>query len=246
MVPFQDPNSEYAQFMGINARWLKDKTLWISSFIDEESSNSIISSLLYLRNESSKGSTIKLYLNIPGALLRPSLAIFDVITEIKAAGIEVETTNLALCAGMGAIIAGSGTKGKRNVMPNARFLLQKTGIDSVFQGQASDIALEVRNVKKWNEKTLGELANLTGQSIERIEADLKRDFYLSSEEAVRYGICDNVLLPKPSKRRSPVGVDLGNFASETDQRVTGTTEERRGANPGGGGDDDDGPPIGKA
>ncbi|KAL7538807.1 hypothetical protein ACHAXR_008810 [Thalassiosira sp. AJA248-18] len=254
MVPYRAPGSAYDQFIGLQSRQLRDRKLWIARYIDEEASNSIISSLLYLQSESDK-EDIKLYLNIPGANLRPALAIYDAVSELKADGCKIATTNIALCAGMGALLAGAGTKGMRYSLPNARYLLQKTGMDQVFQGQASDIALEVRNVKKWNEKINGEISKVTGQSMERIDQDLKRDFYLSSEEAVRYGLIDEVLLPMPNKRQPASGfVDLGSFQSGEEQKYQGENppeQQQQQQEPGNKGmmrtnDDDDDPKIAKA
>ena len=257
MVPYRAPGRTSDVFIPMSSRQLRDRKLWISRYIDDNASNSIISSLLYLKSEDEK-EDINLYLNIPGANLRSALAIYDAIHELKADGCKISTTNIALCAGMGAILAGAGTKGLRASLPNARFLLQKTGItDAVYQGQATDIALEVANVKEWNRKMNLEIAKLTGQTPERIDADMKRDFYLSSEEAVRYGLIDTVLLPMPNKRQPPTEVvDLVNFASGEEQKYQGenppsSMEEGGGqqqqSNPGMmGNDDDDGPPIGKA
>ena len=210
----QAPGSTYASFIGLKSSQLRNGKLWISQFIDDEASNSIISSLLYIQSEAKKDK-IELFLNIPGATLRPALAIYDAINELKADGVEISTTNVALCAGMGALIAGAGTKGKRKSMPNARFLLQKTGMDGVFRGQASDIALEVASIKSSNEKICGEISRVTGQTVERINDDLKRDFYLSSDEAVRYGLIDEVLMPTFGKRQPVVGqmLDIGVFQS---------------------------------
>lgn len=253
MVPYRAPGSTYDQFVGLKTRQLRDRKLWIAQYIDEEASNSIISSLLYLQSESDK-EDIKLYLNIPGASLRPALAIYDAVSELKADGCKISTTNIALCAGMGALLAGAGTKGMRYSLPNARFLLQKTGIDSVFQGQATDIALEVANVKKWNKKIGEEISRVTGQSTERIDEDLRRDFYLSSEEAVRYGLIDEVLLPMPNKRQPPSDVvDLGSFQSGDDQKYQGEgpppgeQQQQQGQrNAGMLRNNDDEPPVGKA
>lgn len=262
MVPYRAPGRTYDTFIGMKSRQLKDRTLWIARYIDEEATNSIISSLLYLQSMSDK-EDIKLYLNIPGANLRSALAIYDAVTELKDDGCKIHTTNIALCAGMGAVLAGAGTKGLRYSLPNARFLLQRTGMDGVFRGQATDIALEVANVKKWNEKISGEISKVTGQTTERINEDLKRDFYLSSEEAVRYGLIDGVLLPMPGKRQPPMEiVDLGSFSSGDEQRYQraenpggGSVEEQRRKMQEGGNngmlrttddDDDDGPKVGKA
>ncbi|KAL7478800.1 hypothetical protein ACHAW6_004553 [Cyclotella cf. meneghiniana] len=252
LVPYKAPGSSYASFIGLKSSQLRNGKLWISQFIDDEASNSVISSLLYIQSEAKK-ERIELYLNIPGAVLRPALAIYDVINELKADGVQIATTNIALCAGMGALIAGAGTKGQRKSMPNARFLLQKTGIDGVFRGQASDIALEVANVKKWNEKINGEFAKVTGQPMDRIDNDLRRDFYLSSDEAVRYGLIDEVLMPTSSKRQPATSqmLDLGVFQSgqkyqgggkssrDEGQYQPSRREQKRGS-------DDDAPTIGKA
>jgi len=224
--------------------------MFISQFIDEQAANGIISILLYLRKESAK-DPISLYFNVPGGWLRPSLAVYDLIQNTKK-NCEIETVNLGVCAGMGAILCSAGTKGKRSAMPNARFLLQRTGMDKVFRGQATDIALEVKNNKAWNDRMENELSVLTGQPLERIQKDLKRDFYLSSDEAVQYGLIDQVLLPSPRKRAARGGdADLGAFEGE-EQRYQGRENERGGGwgsrQPEGGSgskkdDDDDEPKI---
>jgi ATP-dependent Clp protease protease subunit len=195
----------------------RDRTMLIGKYIDEEAANEIISIILYLRKEDPKGP-ISLYFNVPGAILRPALAVYDVLLQTRDM-CEISTVNLGLCTGMGSLLCGAGTKGKRSAMPNSRFLLSRTGMDRPFQGQASDIALEVRNVKALNEKMEQELSKMTGQTIGKIQQDLKRDFYLSSDEAVQYGLIDQVLLPTPNKRAARgQAVDLGSFEGADGQR----------------------------
>lgn len=195
----------------------RDRTLMIGKFIDEEAANEIISIILWMRKENPRGD-ISIYFNVPGALLRPSLAIYDLLQQTKQ-NCDIETVNLGLCTGMGAFLCAAGTKGKRSAMPNSRFMLQRTGLDEVIRGQATDIVLEVRNVKKCNDRMENELSMLTGQSLEQIQGDLKRDFYLSSDEAVRYGLIDQVLLPAPLKRAARgQGADLGAFEGDEEQR----------------------------
>lgn len=195
----------------------RDRTMFISRYIDEEAANNIISIMLYLRNESPR-DPISMYFNVPGAQLRPALAIYDLMQNTKK-NCEIETVNLALTAGMGSLLCAAGTKGKRSALPNARFLLQRTGMDNVFQGQATDIALEVRNVKACNDRMEKELSLLTGQPVDRIHNDLKRDFYLFADEAVQYGLIDQVLLPSPRKRAARgQDADLGAFEGNEDQR----------------------------
>lgn len=239
MVPYTPPGQDYSQFIDIYSAMYRDRTMMISKFIDDEAANNIISILLYMRSQDQK-EKISIYFNVPGALLRPSLAIYDLIQKLKE-DCEVETVNLGLCVGMGAYLCGAGTKGKRSAMPNSRFLLHRTGIDQVFQGQATDIGLEVKNVKTWNDKMEKELSTLTGQPLDRIEQDLKRDFYLSSDEAVQYGLIDQVLLPAPLKRAARgQDADLGAFEGDEEQRYQG--EENKESNAGGWGSQQQAPP----
>jgi len=226
-VPYKAPDSDYAQFIDITAAMYRDRTMMISQFIDEEAANNIISILLYLRNEDPR-EKISIYFNVPGALLRPSLALYDLLDQTKKQ-CEIETVNLGLCTGMGAFLCAAGTKGMRNAMPNSRFLLQRTGMDQPFRGQASDIGLEVKNVKTWNDRMETELAKLTGQPLDKIQTDLKRDFYLSSDEAVQYGLIDRVLLPSPRKRAARgQEADLGAFEGEEEQRYQNQPENKGG------------------
>jgi len=247
MVPYKAPGSDYAQFVSISARMYRERIMFVSKFIDENAANEIISIMLYLRKEDPSGP-ITLYFNVPGAQLRPALAVYDLILQTRE-NCEINTVNLGLCTGMGAFLCGSGTKGRRCAMPNSRFLLQRTGLDSPFQGQASDIGLEVSNLKKMNDRMEHELAKMTGQPVSQVQLDLKRDFYLSSEEAVQYGLIDKVLLPAPRKRATQgQDADLGAFEGDDDQKyqdknefgsgwkdeARNTKEDKK---------DDDGPPI---
>uniref|UniRef100_A0A7S3DMH9 ATP-dependent Clp protease proteolytic subunit n=1 Tax=Entomoneis paludosa TaxID=265537 RepID=A0A7S3DMH9_9STRA len=257
MVPYKPPNSEVAQLIDINAAMYRDRTVMLNKFIDEETANEFIAIMLYLRKEDPR-APISLYFNVPGGLLRPSLAIYDLIQNTKQ-NCRIETVNLALCAGMGAILCSAGTKGERSAMPNSRFLLQRTGMNEVFRGQATDIALEVKNVKKWDRRMQEELALLTGQDVEKISKDMLRDFYLSSDEAVRYGLIDRVFLPSPRKRAAGrEEANLGAFEGDDDQKYQGgenqggwgnrpppTPPANGGAGGPPGGGDDDGPKIAK-
>mmetsp|Transcript_13877 Transcript_13877/g.28642 ORF Transcript_13877/g.28642 Transcript_13877/m.28642 type:complete len:330 (-) Transcript_13877:35-1024(-) len=220
MVPWTPPGSDYAQFMDINSAMYRDRTLMISRFIDEEAANEIIAILLWMRQQDSY-KTISIYFNVPGALLRPALAIYDLIEQTKE-NCEIETVNLGLCTGMGSFLCAAGTKGKRSAMPNSRFLMQRMGLDKPVRGQAVDIVLEVKNIKMWNDRTEKHLAKLTGQPVEKIQNDLKRDFYLSSDEAVQYGLIDQVLLPAPLKRAARgQNADLGAFEGDEEQKYQG-------------------------
>lgn len=252
MVPWTPPGGTVAQLVDLYSAMYRDRTMMISKFIDEEAANEIICIILYMRKEDPRGD-ISIYFNVPGALLRPSLAIYDLLEQTKEQ-CNIETVNLGLCTGMGAFLCSAGTKGKRSAMPNSRFLLQRTGLDEVIRGQATDIVLEVRNIKKINDRVENELAKLTGQPLERIQKDLKRDFYLSSDEAVQYGLIDQVLLPAPLKRAARgQAADLGAFEGDDEQRYqnqentggwgsqkTQEREEKKKKK-----DDDDGPAVSK-
>jgi ATP-dependent Clp protease, protease subunit len=196
----------------------------INKFIDEAAANQLISIMLYLRDENPR-EKISMYFNVPGGQVRPSLAIYDLMENTKQR-CEIETVNLALCAGFSSLLCAAGTKGKRHAFPNARFLLQRVGMDKVFRGQATDIALEVRNVKAANDRMEKELATLTGQPTDKIATDLQRDMYLVADEAVQYRLIDSVLLPSPRKRAARGGpTDLGTFEGEEDQRYQGDNDE---------------------
>jgi ATP-dependent Clp protease, protease subunit len=188
--------------------------MMVGRYIDENAANEIISMLLYLRKESMT-TPIDMYFNVPGAQLRPGLAVYDLIVQTRDQGCEIRTVNLALCSGIGALLVGAGTKGHRSAMPNSRFLLQHTGIDQGFRGQASDIGLEVKSVVQSNVRLDLELHRMTGQSIAKIKLDMERDFYLAADEAVQYGLIDQVLLPTFNKRSATGGtVALGSFEGE--------------------------------
>lgn len=255
MVPYKPPGSDYAQFIDIYSRMYRDRTMLIGKYIDENAANEIISIILYLRQEDTSGP-ITLYLNVPGADLRPALAVYDLILQTRE-NCEINTVNLGLCTGMGAFLCGAGTKGRRCAMPSSRFLLQRTGLDRPFQGQASDIGLEVANLKKMNDRMEYELSKMTGQTVAQVQLDLKRDFYLTSDEAVRYGLIDKVLLPAPQKRAAQgQDADLGAFEGEDEQKYQNKKEsgwgsgwkdeaanDRNKSKNNNDDDDDDGPPI---
>jgi ATP-dependent Clp protease protease subunit len=223
----QPPGSDVARFVDINSAMYRDRTLMINKFIDEEAANEIISIILWMRQEDPR-KDISIYFNVPGALMRPSLAIYDLLEQTKE-NCDIETVNLGLCTGMGAFLCAAGTRGRRSAMPNARFLLQRTGLDQPVRGQAVDIVLEVKNIKMWNDRIEKELSKLTGQPLEKIQHDLKRDFYLSSDEAVQYGLIDQVLLPSPLKRAARgQEADLGAFEGDEEQRYQGQENQSGG------------------
>jgi len=196
MVPWKPPGGGYQDtyFIPISQRLYRDRIIVLGDFLDEQRSNNLIATLLYLKQEN-KRKQISLYINIPGALMKPTMAVYDTLmTEFQET--PIMTVNLGLATGMAAFLCAAGTRGKRCALPNSRFLLQKTGLDDPYQGQALDIGLKVRDNIVDNQNMARELAKLTGHTYDKIQRDLSRDFYLSSFEAREYGLVDKVLLPK--------------------------------------------------
>lgn len=192
-VPYNPPGTQQHMFVDIYQRLYRDRIILVGSFLDEEACNNLIATLLYLKFESAV-KPVSIYFNSPGALMKPCLAVYDTLQSLPC---PVSTVNLGLSTGLGAFLCGAGTKGMRYALPNARFLMQRTGLDDPYQGQASDIGLVVGENMRDNTRIENELAMLTGQSLETIKRDMQRDFYLSSYEAVQYGLIDKVLIPKP-------------------------------------------------
>ena len=114
---------------------------------------------------------ISIYFNVPGALMKPCLAVYDTLRTLEC---PVTTVNLGLATGMGAFLCGAGTKGMRYALPNARFLMQRTGLDDPYQGQASDIGLMVRENLRDNDRMEKALVTMTGHPLEKIKKDMSR------------------------------------------------------------------------
>jgi len=203
-VPYQPPGTDYIMWTDIYQRLYRDRVLLVSNFIDEDKANNLIATLLYLKYDS-PSKPISIYFNVAGALMKPCLAVYDTIRTLDC---PISTVNLGLATGMGAFLCGAGTKGMRYSLPNARFLMQRTGLDDPYQGQATDIGLIVSENLRDNDRVERALAQMTGQSLETIKRDMSRDFYLNGQEAVNYGLIDRVLYPAP-KSSSPTEASFG-------------------------------------
>jgi len=192
MVPFY-PNkaSKDYQWMDIYNALGRTRTLFVGRFLDDEACNQLIASLIWLQGQDSK-EPITLYFNVPGCIIRPSLAVFDVMRRMTC---PLITINAGLTVGMGALLCAVGTSGQRYALPNSRFLMSKTGLEDGQQGQAVEISLAVEQVMKDNVKATGELARLCGVPLIKLQQDLQRDFYLTAAEAAAYGVIDKVMVP---------------------------------------------------
>lgn len=219
MVPYY-PNkaSKDYQWMDIYNALGRTRTLFVGRFLDEEAANQLIASLIWLQGQSEK-DPITMYFNVPGSIIKPSLAVYDVMRRMTC---PLITINTGLTVGMGALLCAVGTEGSRFAFPNSRFLMSRVGLEDGFQGQATDIALMVADVMNDNRKMTGELARLCGVPLQKLENDLKRDFYLTAAEAAAYGLIDKVMIPaQPVKMMRYRGEDddLVNFGHFSEVRL---------------------------
>ena len=173
----------------IYSRLLKDRIIFLSGEIDENTANVIIAQLLYL--DSLNNNDIFLYINSPGGDISSGLAIYDTINYIKS---DVSTICIGLAASMGAFLLLSGTKGKRIALENSEIMIHQP-LGGV-KGQASDIKIVSDHILKIKDKINKIISNKTKQRISKIEIDTDRDFYMDSNQAKEYGIIDKVLKKK--------------------------------------------------
>lgn len=171
----------------IYSRLLKDNIIFLGGPIDDTVANLVIAQLLFLQSEDPK-KDISIYINSPGGVVTAGLAIIDTMNHIKN---DVSTVCIGVAASMGAMILSAGTKGKRYILPNADVMIHQPSGGT--EGQASDIEISAKRILKMRENLNKMLAKNTGQPLSKIEKDVDRDFFMSAEEAKKYGIIDKVL-----------------------------------------------------
>lgn len=185
MVVEQSGNTERAY--DIYSRLLKDGIIFLGSAIDDSVANVIIAQLLFLEAEDSE-KDISIYINSPGGVVTAGMAIYDTMKFIKN---DVVTICMGQASSMAAIILAGGAKGKRYALPNSRVLIhQPLG---GFQGQATDIMIHAEEIKKIKDNIIKLLAHHTGRKDSEIAKDIERDYYMTGEESVKYGIIDSVI-----------------------------------------------------
>ncbi|MGD0265112.1 MAG: ATP-dependent Clp endopeptidase proteolytic subunit ClpP [Candidatus Methylomirabilota bacterium] len=184
----------------IFSRLLKDRIIFIGTPIDDAGANLVIAQLLFLEAEDPE-KDIHLYINSPGGSVTASLAIYDTMQFVKPA---IETICMGQAASGAALLLAAGTKGKRMTLPHSRIMIHQPygGV----QGQAVDIQIQAREILRMREELNRIIAKHTGQSLERVEKDSDRDFFMSSEEAKEYGLVDEVILYRDLARRQAEGV----------------------------------------
>lgn len=171
----------------IYSRLLKDRIIFLGTAINDEVANLIIAQLLFLESEDPE-KDINFYINSPGGIVTAGLAVYDTMQYIKS---DIATVCIGQAASMGALLLTAGNKGKRYALPNARILIHQPM--GGFQGQASDIAIQAREILRMKE-TLNEILTLhTGKDINQIQIDTDRDYFMSGKEAKEYGLIDHVI-----------------------------------------------------
>lgn len=171
----------------IYSRLLKDRIVFLGDTVDDGVANTIIAQLLFLESQD-KEKDIKLYINSPGGSVTAGLAIYDTIQYIKP---DVSTICVGLAASMAATLLASGTKGKRFVLPNSEILIHQ--VMGGAEGQAIDIKIRAERILRIRDRLNEILAKHTGQAREKIEKDTDRDYFMTAEEALKYGIVDKII-----------------------------------------------------
>jgi ATP-dependent Clp protease protease subunit len=171
----------------IYSRLLKENIIFLSGPIDDDVANTVIAQLLFLQSEDSK-KDIRLYINSPGGHVSAGLAIIDTMNHIKN---DVSTVCVGMAASMAAVILASGAKGKRFSLPNSEIMIHQPLGGA--QGQATDIQITAKQILKLKEKLNKMLSDKTGKPLAEVERDADRDYYMSAEEAKKYGIVDKVM-----------------------------------------------------
>lgn len=171
----------------IYSRLLKDRIIFLGTEIDENVANLIIAQLLFLESEDSK-KDIQLYINSPGGLVTAGMAMYDTMNYIKP---DVSTIVVGSASSMAAVLLSAGAHGKRFALPNARIMIHQGSAG--FSGTPADIEITAKEVLNWRSKLDEILANHTGRPVEQVHKDTDRDYYMSSDEAKKYGLVDKII-----------------------------------------------------
>ncbi len=191
LIPTVIEKSQFGErAFDIYSRLLKERIIFLSGPIDDAVANTVIAQLLFLESEDPK-KDIHLYINSPGGYIHSGLALFDTIRHIKP---EVSTICIGMAASMASVLLSAGTKGKRFILPNAEVMIHQP--HGGAQGQASDIEISAKQILKQRALLNNIMAKNTGKPLSQIQKDMDRDYYMSAEEAKKYGIIDKILKPK--------------------------------------------------
>ena len=194
-VAYRLPGSPYEQWISIYERLFRERIIFLSEEVSDGIANAIVAYLLYLDSDDNT-KPIYLYINSPGGSVTAGMAIYDTMQHIKS---EVITICVGLAASMGSFLLAAGTPGKRTALPHARIMIHQPS--SGVRGQATDIEIEAKEVIRIKQALNEMLAKHTGKTLEEIERDTDRDYFMSAEEAKEYGLIDRVI-----EQRSPEAI----------------------------------------
>jgi ATP-dependent Clp protease, protease subunit len=175
----------------IYSRLLKERVIFLVGPVNDQTANLVVAQLLFLESEN-PDKDISFYINSPGGSVTAGMAIYDTMQFIKP---DVSTLCVGMAASMGAFLLSAGVKGKRFTLPNSRVMIHQPSGGA--QGQASDIEIHARDILKTREQLNRIMAANTGQTVEKIERDTERDYFMFAEEAKAYGLVDQVLAKRP-------------------------------------------------
>ena len=181
-----DQTSSGERSYDIYSRLLEDRIIFLTGEITDETANSVVAQLIFLEGKD-PDKDISLYINSPGGSVSAGMAIYDTVNFIKC---DVTTICVGLAASMGAFLLSSGTKGKRFALPNSEIMIHQPLGGA--RGQASDIEIQANHIKKIKEKINKILAEQSNQPLEKVQKDTDRDYYMSAEEALEYGLIDKI------------------------------------------------------
>jgi ATP-dependent Clp protease protease subunit len=194
MVVEQSPRGERAY--DIYSRLLKERILFVGSPIDDDVANIIIAQLLFLEAEDSE-KPASMYINSPGGSVTAGMAIYDTMQYLKT---PISTICIGQAASMGALLLTAGAKGKRFALPNSRIMIHQPLGGA--QGQATDIEIQTLEILRIKKRLNEILAKHTGQPLEKIVKDTDRDFYMTADQALKYGIVDEVIVTRKEDKES--------------------------------------------
>jgi len=171
----------------IYSRLLKDRIIFIGTPIEDQMANAIMAQLLFLESQNSK-EDIKIYINSPGGVVSSALAIYDTMQYVRC---DVQTICVGIAASGAALLLSAGAKGKRMILPNGEVMIHQ--VMGGAQGQASDVEIHANHILKMRERLDKILAKHTGQKLAKVSQDTDRDYFMSADEAKKYGIVDKII-----------------------------------------------------
>jgi len=223
-VPYKAPGMDSPQWIDVYNRMYRERIMFLGQDITDDFANTMIAVLLYLESEDAT-SPVAMYFNVAGGMTKAGLAMHD---TMRIMPYDIQTVNMGMSAQVAAFLVAGGTKGKRFALPNARFLMQNPRIDPPVDDegnpiripmQATEMQLEVQECLRDKKRVLEGFSRFTGRSVELLQQDFKRDFWLTAREATQYGLVDQLLLPKRADKALSQDIQFGQFGTE--QRFQG-------------------------